>query len=59
MGLYFRCKDEVFNSIIRPYDPEPFEQLLKDYFTEDKVMTDIKKPKVDFTFSGLDFVADK
>ena len=56
--MYFRFKDEVFQGMMRPYDHAPFEKLLKDYFTHQAVMTDIKKPKVSYSIlHGNSFMA--
>ena len=49
MGMYFRFKDEVFHSVMRPYDHVPLEKLFKEYFSEEAVMTDIAKPKASVT----------
>ena len=51
MGIYFRFKDEVFQGVMRPYDHVPLEKLLKDYFTDHAVMTDIAYPKVSASIS--------
>lgn len=43
-GLYVRMKDEVFKGS-RPYNSQPFENMLKREFGESTVMADIKSPK--------------
>lgn len=46
--LYFRMKELTFVGI-RPYPSEPLENVLKDSFGSDTVMTDIKHPKLIIT----------
>ncbi|XP_062589503.1 85/88 kDa calcium-independent phospholipase A2-like [Saccostrea cucullata] len=47
-GLYLRLKDEVFIGS-RPYQSENFENMLKEEFGEDTLMTDFKKPRAAVT----------
>ncbi|KAH3777395.1 85/88 kDa calcium-independent phospholipase A2-like [Dreissena polymorpha] len=48
--LYYELKDKVFDRIlglpIRPYDTAQIEELCKQYFGIDRVMTDIQHPKI-------------
>ena len=42
--LYMRLKDEVFDRLFPPYDSEVLAELLKEEFTAEGMMSDIKRP---------------
>ncbi|XP_029640784.1 85/88 kDa calcium-independent phospholipase A2 isoform X1 [Octopus sinensis] len=57
-SLYFRMKNDIFSGK-RPYSSDKLEQLLKDEFGEDTVMSDLKRPKVMVTAVIADQIPPK
>ena len=50
LGTYLRLKDEIFNELMPPYDPERLEALLREVFGETTTMSDVDRwPRVAVT----------